>query len=183
MIPAGYLAKRVAPRPSWLEAPHVADIYSVSNCISDDFADYINFWKHNGYWFFDSPQIIRAVASDHAIDLTATTLFFYEVHELEFDDEGRRWTTFTPEPTFTTDVVPPADKRLEGYDVVSFSARTSPECSPLSCSGLAASVAANQHCLLDSSERAQELLESGAFNNTEPGPFRIFAVYSTLWAD
>ena len=53
MTPVGYMAKHIASRPDWLKANEVEDIYSVSNCVSDDFADYINFWKHNGYWFFD----------------------------------------------------------------------------------------------------------------------------------
>jgi hypothetical protein len=62
MIPVGYMAKRVKMKPEWLQAPHVVDIYSVSNCQCENFADYIPFWKHNGYWFFDSPEIIKSVA-------------------------------------------------------------------------------------------------------------------------
>jgi len=53
MVPAGYMSKRIASRPEWLAVTDVHDIYSVSNCISDDFADYSNCWKHNGYWLFD----------------------------------------------------------------------------------------------------------------------------------
>jgi len=49
MVPAGGMAKRVVARPDWLHAERVSSIYSVSGCISEDFADYINFWKHNGY--------------------------------------------------------------------------------------------------------------------------------------
>jgi hypothetical protein len=44
MIQVGYMAKRVVKRPDWLEANQVVDIYSVSNCNSKDFADYINYW-------------------------------------------------------------------------------------------------------------------------------------------
>jgi hypothetical protein len=62
MIPVGYMAKRVITRPDWIKASRVADIYSVSNHVSDNFADYINYWKHNGYWFFDSPMIIQEMA-------------------------------------------------------------------------------------------------------------------------
>ena len=62
LIPAGYMAKRVATRPEWLEVPSVDDIYSVSRCVSRDFADYINYWKHNGYWLFDSIDVIRRLA-------------------------------------------------------------------------------------------------------------------------
>ena len=57
MFPAGYMAKRVAARPDWLPAARVSSIYSVSGCISKDFTDYIKFWKHNGYWLFDSPDL------------------------------------------------------------------------------------------------------------------------------
>jgi hypothetical protein len=181
MIPVGYMAKRISVRPDWIKAGRVADVYSVSGCVSEDFGDYVNFWRHNGYWFFDSPQTIVQLARQNSIDLTGTKLFFYEAYELEFDDAEGHWTTFKPEPSFTTQVVLPAERALEGYDVVTFYARTSAECSPLSCNSLAAEVQTNQHCLLPSLEQARQLLEDGKFMNTEPGPYRIFAVYSTQW--
>ncbi len=181
MIPSGYMAKRVISRPEWLEAERVADIYSVSTCMSKEFADYINYWKHNGYWLFDSPEIIREIAKTNALGLTNTRLFYYEVHQFEFDENESVWKSFSPEPSFTTQIIEPKTKKLEGYDVVAFSVRTSPECSPLSCNSLATEVETNQHCLLPSLEQAQDLLEQGKFNNTEPGPFRIFAVYSVPW--
>jgi hypothetical protein len=181
MIPVGYMAKRVSIRPQWIAAERVVDVYSVSNCISNDFADYVDYWKHNGFWFFDSPEVIRTLAREYSMDLAGTTLFFYEVHEREFNDTERRWKSFKAEPVFTTQVVLPSERTLEGYDVVTFSTGTSPECSPLSCNSLAAEVETNQHCLLASLERAQRLLETGAFNRTEPGPYRIFAVYSVKW--
>jgi len=86
MIPPGYMAKRVVPRPDWLKANGVEDIYSVSGCLSKDFADYIKFWKHNGYWLFDSPNVIEQLAREQSFHLTGTTMFYYEVHEQEFDD-------------------------------------------------------------------------------------------------
>ena len=178
MIPAGYMAKRVSPRPDWLASARIQDIYSVSSCVSDDFADYVDYWQHNGYWFFDSPEIIRQMCREHAIDLQGTQFFYYEVHDWEFDADRQQWQSFQPESSFITQVVTPAQKVLEGYDVVTFCVRTVAECSPLSCNALATEVATNQHCLLTSLEEAQNLLESGKFNNTEPGPYRIFAVYS-----
>ncbi|MES9981547.1 MAG: hypothetical protein ABW107_22780, partial [Candidatus Thiodiazotropha sp. 6PLUC5] len=63
------MAKHVVDRPDWLKSNHVNDVYSVSNCVSDYFADYINFWKHNGYWFFNSPEIIQELADEHSIVL------------------------------------------------------------------------------------------------------------------
>jgi len=65
-----------------------------------------------------------------------------------------------------------------GFDVVSFSQQNSPECSPLSCNALAQSTPVNRHCLLATFEDAVTALEAGRFDNSEPGPFRIFAVYS-----
>ena len=55
--------------------PQVVDIYSVSSCQCENFADYIPFWKHNGYWFFDSPEIIKNIARDNAIQLEGTSLY------------------------------------------------------------------------------------------------------------
>ena len=174
MIPVGYMAKRVSDRPPSLDGDFV-DIYSVSGCISRNFAEFIDYWKHNGYWFFDSPAVIETLARDHAIDLTGTKLFYYEVHESEFNDT---WEPFEPEHSLPTDVVQPASKQLEGFDVVSFYAGTTPECSPLSCNAVASEQAVNEHCLLVSAEEAHRLVECGRLDHAEPGPYRIFAVYS-----
>jgi hypothetical protein len=116
MIPVGYMAKRVGKKPDRYRASHVVDIYSVSNCNCEDFADYIKHWKHNGFWFFDSPDIIRDVAKQNSISLEGTSLFYYEAHEMEFD--GERWGPWSPEPSFPTNVVLPSGKQLEGFDVV-----------------------------------------------------------------
>lgn len=178
MIPAGYLAKRIIAKPRWILNDHVTDIYSLSNCISKDFADYIDYWKHNGFWLFDSPNLIHQIAQEASIDLSATRLFYYEVYELEFDDSVNLWRAFSSELSFQTKVRVPQSKQLQGFDVVSFYAGTSPECSPLSCCNFCQKIIVNDHCLLDSLDTAKELLEAGAFNNSEPGPFRIFAVYT-----
>jgi hypothetical protein len=190
MTPAGYMAKRVYTKDDWLEArkekvflkaaPQVMDVYSVSSCISEDFADYISFWKHNGYWFFDSPEVIKSVAKENSIPLDGTSLFYYEVHEMEFD--GERWGPWSPEPSFPTNVARPVSKQLEGFDVVTFHVKTSPECSPLSCNSMAEKVRTNAHCLFESFDEAEKNLNHGVFKNAEPGPYRIFSVYSVDWS-
>lgn len=179
MVAAGYMAKRVVARPEWLPTKRVSSIYSVSGCISQNFADYIDFWKHNGYWLFNSPEAIIAVARENKIDLAGTLLFFYEVFDRQFD--AGEWARFEPEPSFRTDVDVPEMKMFEGYDVVSFATQTSPECSPLSCNALASEVDTNTRCLLPSLEQTRTLLENGTFTNSEPGPYRIFGVYSVVW--
>ncbi len=177
VIPAGYLAKRVVRKPDWLKASGVKDIYSVSGCISKDFADYINFWKHNGYWFFDSPEIIAQVAREHSIDLAGTTMFYYEVYKQEFDDAKAQWRPYDREDSFTTNVRLPDQKIFVGFDVVSCSQKNAPECSPLSCNSLANEIQTNSHCLLPHFETAKRLMETGRFNDSEPGPYRVFGVY------
>lgn len=179
MIPAGYMAKRVAARPEWLLAERVSSIYSVSDCISSDFANYVTLWKHNGYWLFDSPEVIIEIARDNRMDLAGTTLFFYEVHDLQFDDG--KWTRFEPEPSAGSNVRVPEVKVLEGFDVVTFFVQAKAECSPLSCNGLASQVETNSRCLLQSFDQARTLLENGTFDNSEPGPRRVFAVYTVGW--
>jgi hypothetical protein len=175
MIPVGYMAKKIPKR---------AEIYSVSACVNDDFAEYIDWWKHNGWWFFDTPEIIRSLAREHSVDLEGTLLFYYEVHELEFDNGI--WRPFSPWKDSWKDsqgVVLPLYKRLEGYDVVTFWVENSPapEHSPLSCNSVAAEVQTNSHCLFDTFEGAQEALITGKFTGCEPGALRIFAVYSVDW--
>lgn len=173
------MAKHVANRPEWLKVPHVQDIYSLSNCVSNNFADYIPYWKHNGYWLLDSPDIIRSVARENSISLAGTLLFYYEAYEKEFD--GKSWQAYKPEQSIPTNVSIPLEKKLEGFDVASFFVRTSPECSGLSCNSLAEQLPTNSHCLLASFEEAETLVGNGAFNDSEPGPYRIFAVHTVNW--
>lgn len=100
-------------KPDWLEANGVDDIYSVSGCISKDFADYINFWKHNGYWFFDSPEVIAQVAREHSIDLAGTRMFYYEVYKQEFDDAKKQWCPYDSDRSFTTNIRAPKKRFLQ----------------------------------------------------------------------
>jgi hypothetical protein len=163
MIPVGYMAKRVAGKPDWLSAPQVADIYSVCNCFSENFVDYTKYWLHNGHWFIDSPKVIKLIAEKSSVGMEGTTLFYCEMVESEFDDEN--WRLVTPKSWFPTKVLVPTTKNLEGFDVVTFSAGTSPECSPLSCNSMADKLNTNSHCLFDSFEEAQSNISIGSFRD------------------
>jgi hypothetical protein len=177
MIPAGYLYKKVVPAPDFLDGASVVDVYSVSGCISEPFADYIGHWRHNGFWLFDTPQVMGALAHECGVALAPMTLFYYEVFEKAWDEGAKAWIPVEPEASIATDVAVPKLRELAGYDVVTFSGGSAPECSPLSCNGLSKTLSVNQHCLFDSAEDANSTLASGEFVDTEPGPFRVFAVY------
>jgi hypothetical protein len=131
MIPAGYMAKFVADRPDWLAAAGVEDIYSVSRCMSPCFMHYHGAWKHNGFWLFDSIDVIRHLASEKGIDLKHAKFFYYEVYGREFDEDGTEEVMPAPATAFATNVSSPETKSLEGFDVVTFNAGAGPECSPL----------------------------------------------------
>ena len=176
MKPIGYMYKSISHKPDWLRKQGVNDIYSVSNCISKDFTDWIKFWKHNGYWFFDSPTIIQNLAKAHNIPLKGLKLFYYLAFEEQWDTNSKQWALFDSDKSFSTNVAQPHDAVIQGYDIISFSCQTSAECSPLSCNLMAQELDVNQHCLLSSFEQAIHYLESGKFNNCEPGPYRIFQV-------
>lgn len=173
------MAKRVAKRPEWLDAPQIVDLYSVSGCNSENFADYIPYWEHNGFWLFDSPALIEKLARASGNCLDDTSLFYYEVYEQEFD--GKNWAAFAPSAELATAVVLPTVKRFVGVDVVTFGARQNPECSPLSCNSLARELPTNEHCLFSSFEEARTNFDNGGFEKTELGPYRIFMVYKVDW--
>lgn len=178
MIPIGYMLKNiVVPPPDWMNAPSVDLVYSVSNHVSNNFLDYIPYWKHNGWWMFDSPSVLRDLAAENGIDLNLHALLYYEVFESEYDAEKEAWLPIAPEKSFRTMVEIPEHKILLGYDVVTFSVHTSPECSPLSCNALASEIATNRFCLLDDFQFAHDLAERKVMHDTEPGPYRIIAVY------
>ncbi len=177
-IPAGYLYKKITEKPAWLNAD-IEDICSVSNCISEDFTNYINYWQHNGYWLFDKPNVMSGIASEQDINLSEMQLFYYEVYELEFieTNDGSNWCLFEAEPSFITNVAIPDNKSLKGFDVVTFFTGNAAECSPLSCNHIASEIKVNKHCLFNTFIEAKQALENGIFKHAEPGPYRIFAVY------
>ena len=177
MRPAGYLYKRIAAAAPAVTVPGAVDVYSVSDCINDDFAAYIDYWRHNGYGLFDSPSIMQELASQHGLSLGGMTLFYYEAYEQQLDRHEQRVSAHA-DPSFITAVIPPASSRLEGFDVVTVWAGNGPEHSPLSCNDLAAELPVNAHCLFATFDEALRALEDGRFKDGEPGPWRIFAVYT-----
>jgi hypothetical protein len=186
MIPAGYMYKQVMSRPDWLkDGSHVVDIYSLSECISPPFADYINHWRHNGFWLFDDPKIMRDIAQKNSVDLDPMALLYYEAYEQEYSERGTgeviengTW-TLIEYSDFPTNVAIPTQRRLMGFDVVCHvPSLADPGCSPLSCNSVAETVAVNRHCLFDTFEQAKAAIDAGHFTGSEPGSLRIFAVYT-----
>ena len=178
MIELGYMAKRVADRPEQLSVVHVVDICSVSDCISEDFADFAAHWMHNQYYFYDSPDIIRTICAGDDISLPDLQSFFYRGHDLQFDAINQKWEKYAFDLSVAENVKSPSSNQILGFDVVTYSTQNAPQCSPLSCNYLASKIPVNKHCLIDKLDDAIKHLENGLFDNTEPGPFRIIEVNS-----
>jgi hypothetical protein len=183
MIPMGYMAKFTAGSPGWAKPPQVVDIYSVCDCVNDDFADYFDYWKHNCWSFFDTPETIQDVAREHTISLQGTRLFYYEAHEMEMADGV--WRPFSSGPVWAvvTHVTPPSQKQLEGFDVVTVWGENSsrPFNSPLASDYLSHKLKTNSHCLFETFDEAYTALSTGKFDGCEPGALRIIAVHSVDW--
>jgi hypothetical protein len=57
----GYLPKRIEAPPAGLRLPGVAEIWSVSTCISKAPERYVDHWRHNAFWLFDSLALAKSV--------------------------------------------------------------------------------------------------------------------------
>jgi hypothetical protein len=179
MIPLGYMAKVIGEQmPEWLGAQNVIDVYSVSECVNDDLIEETFEAPRNGYGFYNSPNDIATIARSTSINPVTAVLFYYEAHELDFEE--RTWEPFDLPDPISVRIEIPADKTLEGFDIVTWIDGPNSH-SPLSCNAIAEDIPTNAHCLLNTLEEAQHYLNAGAFKDGEPGPYRVYAVYTVPW--
>lgn len=177
----GYFAKLTTKRPDWLKAPQVNEICSASTCISRADWDWINEWKHNEIWLYDSPELALGVVP--AETLNVCDLYAYRLYPVRFIKGSRK-------PFIFPEVKPVAlNGSFEqlGFDLFSRTfesvSECAPffECSPLSCNNLAAEVPTNRYCLLDTAEEAFALaprMETpGETLRGEPGPYHVVEVW------
>jgi hypothetical protein len=186
MIPAGYMYKSIQPRPDYIKAPNVIDVYSVGECgaaFSPNFCDYTKHFRQNGFGFFNSPEIMQEVALLEQVDLRPMSLFYYEIYQLECDFAQENsvdvhWVPARCEVEFTVDVSVPRIKTLVGYDALLAANVMFSDCSLLSCSNLAEKFSVNAHCLFDTFEMAEAAISTGIFHKVEHYPQRLIAVYT-----
>ena len=171
----GYFARPTTRRTNWPHAETVEEICNASTCMSGCDWDWINEWRHNEMWMFDSPEIALEVVPVER--RTGCDLYAYQLFPVRFVESQRE--------SYVIPAVSPAplDTSFErlGYDLVSRSQDNKFECSPLSCNDLAAEVPVNRHCLLDTAEAAFALAETieipGQPMRGEPGPYFIVEVW------
>lgn len=188
MISAGYLYKNVEQTPDWLKlgADNVCEVCSASACVSENTICPDDEWKHNGFGFANSEQVLIELAKGKQVDLSEARLFYYEAYEQELTSDGREfhkksWRPVSPLPSagVETSVVLPTETikpKLLGYDVVNGEDYLA--CSPLSCNSVAKELLVNEHCLFDDLASAIRATEDGSFQGCSQGVYRIFSVHS-----
>lgn len=182
MIALGYMLKKRVARMDTLENLNILEPYSVAGCSTENFVeDFILLWRHNGYWLFDSPAIIKEITEEKNIDTRTMLLFYYEAYkwEFDFDENGEEvWKEFHCDDAFATNIKLPEERTLVGYDVVEYCAGNAAEDSLATCcNGVSNVCPLNKHGLFLSFEDAKEALTKGIYHDAEPGPYRILAVY------
>ncbi len=165
----GYFPKRITPKPDWINAPAVIEICSVSGCIATAPENWIQHWTHNELWVYDTVAAARAVIP--AGQEAQFALYAYRIVPTIFPEgvSNALEIPVRPEP------LAPGFSSL-GFDVVSRSAGTNFECSPLSCCDLAADWNANQFCLLPDLDTAVAAARRFSVEQPEPGPYVVIEV-------
>jgi hypothetical protein len=166
----GYFPKKAAPLPEGYDLPGVVDIASVSDCIVEGPADWIQSFTFNELGFFDDVDIAESLVPEP--DRSQ-----FDVYAYEFLDE--RFAGGLAEPWTVPQLVctPPGnDFEPLGFDVVSKSVTDFFECSPLSCNGAAKTFTANAHCLFDALDDAIAAAKVFSKEGWEPGPYYVARV-------
>jgi hypothetical protein len=173
MIPGGYFARRVMPRPESLHAPGVREICSVSECMSPGAPDWMRQWRHNGFgWFNTVDDALAAVPGEERRQFR---LFAYRIHPEVF--RGRERMAVTSPADVRPAPLPDGFVSL-GYDSASRSSEAGLglECSPLSCNGLASELTVNEHCLFPTLDAALAGAGRFALEQPEPGDYYVVEV-------
>lgn len=168
----GYFPKRRILQPLGLEVPHVAEICSVSNCISEGPDGWMEHWIHNELGAFDSPEAARSVVP--AQEQADFTVHAWHLYPARFVKGEKQLLPVTVSPV---SAMPRHFERL-GIDLVQKNEGASYfGCSPLSCNYLAREIVVNQFCLIDDEERALRMAHDFSLTEPEPGPYYAIEVW------
>lgn len=167
----GYFAKRTVRRPDWLQAAGVDEVCSVSTCISEAPEGWIDRWRHNEFWLYDTPELADGVIPDG--ERAVFDRYAYGLWPQVFDFEVVRAFEI---PRLSVRPLSEAYERL-GWDVVTRSSGTSFECSPLSCNYRALHTPVNRYCLLEDVATACAFAHNCRGIGCEPGPYYVVEVW------
>jgi hypothetical protein len=169
-VSVGYFPKVTERRPDdWPGPKTVIEMCSVSECISSGPENWIDKWLHNELGFFPTERKALKVADDPKQNYS---MYAYKLYPLKFDDgQARPWEVPVSEVLDLTEF------EFLGFDPVSRSQDSYPECSPLSCNTGASDFRVNRYCLLEGLDYAYRACVEISGANYEPGPYYLFEVY------
>jgi len=177
MIPIGYNAKIIERPEEWLDNSKVKEILSVSECISKSPNDHTSLWLANKWLLYNSPKTLYQALAETENVPSELRQFFYETYEQTIYEDC--WEAIEDPPE---NVIPPDEKyALRGYDIVCFTSKAAPECSPLSCNSGAKEFPVNHFCLIDTHGDALKIAEAiDRDGGYEPGPYGIMSVWEQI---
>lgn len=190
----GYFPKpTVRTRKGWGAARNVEELCNLGHYTNEGPSNWVDQWKHNEMWLFDSEEMAREVIADaievkvepdpnrdppwqvHLCREQRTTFDFYAYKMLptRFNDGLETQVELPP-----LDVAPlPDDYERLGYDAVNKTCCPHFECSPLFCNGMADEIPVNRYCLIDEPERALEVARDFSIRKPEPGTYFTLEVW------
>jgi hypothetical protein len=189
----GYFPRHPVPGPQGLSPGGVERVCSLGHYVSDGPANWIDQWRHNEMWFYDSEELVRKVIAEAIqihlepdperdppwqVRLTRERgaefeYFAYKLFPVSFT-EGKPETFPVP----VLKVAPLAeDYQRLGYDAVNKTGCAHFECSPLCCNGMSEEIPVNRWCLIDEQERAFAVANYFSVRKPEPGPYFVVEVW------
>lgn len=171
----GYFYKKVIQDENYTKALNnlnVREICNASSCFFEEPDGWMERWKHNGYFLYNSSDIAHAVI-EGLDDKDEYVLYAYKQFPLKIENGC------VIEEEIVTESIEPIDKefRFLGYDVVSKHMSEQFGCSPLSCNDGAKMMKTNDCCLFSSYEEALTGAKEFSSGMWEPGPYYIVEVY------
>ena len=163
-------------------APSVRDIASVSGCISERPGGWVERWDFNRATCWNSEAEAWTCVPEESRD--AFGVYAYRALPLLFGKTGID-TPVTLDELFPKELpdLPPEPALLVyqriGFDIVERNPAMGAlgfGCSPLSCNGMAESIAVNEFCLVDDLEAALAAARRFGAEQPEPGPYVVIEV-------
>ena len=171
----GYFPKKRITIPDLFKTAIVSRMASVSECIAPGPDDWVNQWRHNELFLFDTPELAASVIPKSPDDVF--DIYEYRAFPFRIDRDVRKpWDIDIQTPVLI------GDDRLTvlGFDMVSRSTGSAFECSPLSCNGFADEWPTNDYCLIDDADTAIEYAHKLSVGNAEPGPYCVIRVADVM---
>lgn len=168
----GYFPKKVTENPAHQKVSNVKEICSAGLCFFEEPGDWLEKWKHNEYFLYDTPEIAKSIIEDLA-DRDQYDLYAFKQYPIRIE-EGNA----TEEEIKSINVEALSDAfRFLGYDAVSKDMSEEFGCSPLSCNYGADIIATNEYCLFSTFEEALSGAKIFSTGEWEAGPYYIIEVY------